>query len=182
MKYIIEHMEPELYEWCIIEYKHISEIVGKDNLIITNINEKDVGKLNGLGEIKTDSVNELSLGKACILDANADKELSNEDFEYLVFGGILGDYPPKKRTSKLNLKNAERRNLGKNQFPTDNAVYVAKQIIDGKKLGDLEFIDHIEIELNDGESVQLPFRYVVVNGKPLVSKELIEHLKKKDSF
>ena len=40
MKFIIEHLEPELYDWCLIEYEHISKIVGKENLIFTNINKK----------------------------------------------------------------------------------------------------------------------------------------------
>ncbi len=40
MKFIIEHLEPELYPWCLIEYKHISKIVGKNNLIYTNINKE----------------------------------------------------------------------------------------------------------------------------------------------
>ena len=43
--YIIEHLEPELYEWCLIEYKEISKIAGKENLWFSNINPKDKKKL-----------------------------------------------------------------------------------------------------------------------------------------
>ena len=45
MKFIIEHLEPELYKWCLIEYRHISEIVDKDGAIFTSINKKDANKL-----------------------------------------------------------------------------------------------------------------------------------------
>ena len=34
--YVIEHLEPRIYRWCVIEYKHISKIVGKENLWFTN--------------------------------------------------------------------------------------------------------------------------------------------------
>ena len=35
MKFIIEHLEDEVWEWCILEYRHMSEFVGKENLIFT---------------------------------------------------------------------------------------------------------------------------------------------------
>jgi len=38
--YIIEHLEPKLFPWCMIEYKHISKTVGKSNLWFTNIKQK----------------------------------------------------------------------------------------------------------------------------------------------
>ena len=43
MIYIIEHLEPKLWEWCILEYEHISQTVGKDNLWFTNIRDKEEG-------------------------------------------------------------------------------------------------------------------------------------------
>ena len=49
MKVIIEHLEPELYDWCLIEYEHISKIAGKGNLIFTNIkNKKETEKLKNM--------------------------------------------------------------------------------------------------------------------------------------
>ena len=45
MKFIIEHLEKKLFEWCLIEYEHISKIVGKNNLIITNVKKSDLSKL-----------------------------------------------------------------------------------------------------------------------------------------
>ncbi|MBW2977280.1 hypothetical protein KY331_00390 [Candidatus Woesearchaeota archaeon] len=182
MKYIIEHLEPELHEWCLLEYKHISEIVGKNNLIFTNVKD-GADNLEGLGKVRKESIKELNFKRICILDPFAEKTLSNQDkekFDYLIFGGILGDYPMKKRTkAELSDKmDVEKRNIGKEQMSTDTAVYVVKGIIEGKKLEDFEFKDEIEIEIGEGESIQLPFRYVIINGKPLLPKGLIEHLKK----
>jgi ribosome biogenesis SPOUT family RNA methylase Rps3 len=181
MKFIIEHLEPELFEWCILEYKHISEIVGKDNLIFTNI-IKDKNKLKGLGKVHKESVKELDFQNSCILDPFAEKTFSSKDkFDYLILGGILGDYPMKKRTEiELSSKmNVEKRNLGKEQMSTDTAVYVANEITKGKTLNDFEFKDEIEIELEKEASIQLPFRYVIINGKPMLPKGLIKYLKKR---
>ena len=109
-------------------------------------------------------------------------------FQYFIFGGILGDNPAKKRTNKIinNLKKSkikfEERNLGNTQMPTDVAVFVAKEILSGKKLSDLKFVDKLEIENNENESINLDFRYVVENNKLIISKRLIEYLRKKKDF
>lgn len=181
MKYIIEQIG-KVYKWHLIEYEHISKLAGKDNLIFTNTLSR---QLVSLGKVEKKSAAQLGLPDACILDPAADKTLTPEDckhLKYLVFGGILGDYPPRERTKELltsKMPNAETRNLGKEQMPTDNAVYAAKLIADGKKFEDIEFIDNIEIDIEKGLSVQLPFRYVKLNGKPFISEKLIEFLKKK---
>ena len=65
---------------------------------------------------------------------------------------------------------------------TDTAVYVVKQIVEGKKLSDLAFQDKIEIGLGKNESTILPYRYIILNKKPLISKELVNYLKKKKGF
>ena len=77
------------------------------------------------------------------------------------------------------MPNVETRNLGKEQMPTDNAVYAAKLIAEGKRFEDIKFIDTIEIDIQKGLSVELPFRYVNINGKPLISEKLVEFLKKR---
>ncbi|HJX05279.1 MAG TPA: SAM-dependent methyltransferase [Candidatus Nanoarchaeia archaeon] len=186
MKYIIEHLEKRLYKWCFLEYKHISTIVGKENLIFTRLNKSQAEKLKGFGACYTKSVAELNFEKMCVLDLEAEKVLTEEDakrFEYLVFGGILGDNPPRKRTRKeLILKDAERRNIGKEQLPTDNSVFVCKQIVQGKKFEEIEFQDEVEIKIKEGESIILPFRYVLVNGKPLISNELLHYIKTRKGF
>lgn len=188
MKYIIEHMEPMLYPWCVIEYKHISKTVGKDNLIFTNIKAKDSGKLKGLGKVYSKSAVEIGLDikRTCLLDQSAEKELKPADsknFSHMVFGGILGDFPRKHRTRKLSDElRCEKRHLGKEQFSTDNAVLCAKMILSGKKSREIKFKDGIEIETGKGESVCFPFRYIIVDGKPFISPELVEYLRKRKGF
>lgn len=184
--YVIEHLEPKLWEWCEIEYKHISKIIGKNNLLITNIKDKkEQEKLRAYAKVESKSLKEIQPENACVLDPEAEKELEPEDaknFDYFIFGGILGDFPARKRTSlELTkfIKNAEKRNIGNKQFPTDNAVYVVKQIVSGIPLNGMKFKDEAEIKINKIESTLFPFRYVLVNNKPLISKELIDYLKRK---
>ena len=183
MKYIIEHIELEMYEWCVIEYRHISKTVGKENLIFTNI-KKGKEKLAGLGEIKEEPVNQLSLKNACLMEMDGKKTLGSKDkFDYLVFGGILGDHPPQGRTLK-HFKDwkGEKRNLGTVQMSTDNAVMASKLIVEGAEFSKLNFKDEIEIPIEEGQSVIFPFRYLMINGKPFISDELVEYLKKTNEF
>jgi|SRR3989339_785813 len=182
MKYLIEHMEPKVYPWCLLEYRHISEIVGKKNLIFTNV--KNGAKiLEPLGKVHKESINELALNNLCLLDIPAKKTLSKTDnkFDYIVLGGILGDYPRRRRTAKIKIK-AEKRNLGPKQMSTDTAAYVAHGLLSGKKLADFKFKDKIEIHLGPKESVILPFRYVEEKGEILLPKGFIEFLKRKKDF
>ena len=191
MKFIIEHLEPELYEWCLIEYEHISKIIGKNNAIFTNIDKNGRDKLKDYGTVYEESVSDLSFNNICVLSQYAEKTLTANDknkFQYFVFGGILGDNPAKKRTNAIidNLKNKkinfETRNLGNVQMPTDVAVYVTKKILEGKNINDFKFIDKVEIEINENESVTLPFRYVIDNNKLVINEKLVEHLRKRKEF
>ena len=198
MKFAIEHLEPELFEWCLIEYGHISKIVGKNDLIFTNIkNKNEVSELRKLGNVFNEKFSELNdelkfaENKVCVLSQYGTKTLETNDknrFEYFVFGGILGDKPAKRRTEgilkelKDNKIKFEERNLGTVQMPTDNAVYAAKKILDGAKLNELKFIDEVEIEINKNESVSLPFRYTIDNNKLVISEKLVEHLRKRKEF
>jgi len=187
--FIIEHLEPRLSKWCLVEYRHISKIVGKRNLWFANMKlKKDREKLKRYDRAIKESVSQINLKNSCVLDPDAKKTLMPKEakkFRYFIFGGILGDYPAKKRTKeKLTrfVKNAAARNIGKKQFSTDNAVYVVKQIAKGKNIKNLKFKDRIEIQKNKVESFILPYRYVMLNGKPLISRELIKFLKKKKGF
>lgn len=185
MKYIIEHLDKQLYKWCLIEYKHISEIVGRDNLIFTNVKEKDFAKLKNLGKFYSQRASELGLKNICILDPEAERTLSREDskFEYMLLGGILGNNPALQRTKKeFGNLNFEKRNLGKGQMSTNTAAFVAKEILKGKELKDFKFQDTIEIEIKEGESIILPFRYVLINEKPILPEGFVEFLKKRKGF
>ena len=185
-KFVIEHLEPKLYRWCFLEYRHISKLVGRKNLIFTNIRSSSAqAKLSPLGKVSSVSVSRLGLPNVCILDPAAKKTLvpaEAKKFSYFVFGGILGDYPPRQRTkTELKLK-GERRNIGKAQLPTDNAIYVVKKIASGTPLSKIKFQDCLTIPIKEGEEVELPFRYALVKGKPLISREIVAMLKKQKGF
>ena len=187
--YVIEHLEEKVWKWCLIEYMHIFRIVKKSHLLFTNIkwnNEKST--IKKYGAVTPKSVAELKLRNVCVLDPAARKTLTPKEanrFDYFIFGGILGNFPAQKRTTPeltSRLKNAAARNIGKKQMSTDTAVYVVKKIVEGKKLSDLAFQDKIEIGLGKNESTILPYRYIILNKKPLISKELVNYLKKKKGF
>ena len=182
MKFVIEHLEEKLYPWCLLEYEHISQIVGRKNLMFTCIKPAQKNKLRLFGEVEKKSVLDLDLRHVCFLDPGAKKELSPEDknkFDYLVFGGILGDYPPRQRTAEwLTGQRVEKRNLGKEQMATDTAVYVAKLITEGKRLNELKFLDTLHLATGKGEEVILPYRYVLEKGKPVLAKGFLQFVKK----
>jgi len=184
---IIEHLEPEIWLWCKIEYESISKLISKENLWFTNIQQKN-SNLEILGKVSKQSIIDINLKNVCILDPDAPITLTHKDskkFKYFIIGGILGDYPPKKRTKvelTSKLKNAKVRNLGKKQFSTDNAVYVLKEIISGKELKDIKFQNKLIIKINDIESVELLYYYPLVNEKPRISEELVNYIKNKKDF
>ena len=185
-KYIIEHMDPKIYKWCLLEYKHISQIVGKNNLIFTNI-KTSKEKLEKFGKVYSEPVEKLKLKNICLLDPNAKTKLTPKEakkFDCFVFGGILGDFPPKARTKDLvyRLPKAKTRNLGKEQMSTDTAVLVTKMIADGKALEEIEFQDEVEIIIKEGESILLPYRYVLKDKIPVLAPGLVEMLKKQKGF
>ncbi len=180
--FVIEHLEPELFEWCRIEYSHISDWVGKDNIIVANVKEK-------LSFCKSDKrhVWDLNLKNACVLDPDAKETLTPKiakKFDVFVFGGILGDDPPRKRTepeltSKLNFPSF---NLGKAQMSTDTAVIVTKLVCDGIPLEKLKFQEGLEVETGENESVSLPYKYLLKDGKVVISDKLVEKLKSQEEF
>lgn len=182
--YIIEDCEPEVYEWSLVEYTHISSIVGKKNLWITNTSAQQHQKLS---KRSMGSVTDMDLDGACVLDPHATETLTPaiaKQYKYFIFGGIMGNDPPSKKTQHFltNKGKWPAYNLGPGQMPTDNAVYVTKQIVEGKKLEDIRLVQSIEIVLGEHESVTLPFTYVVVDGKPLIHPKLIEILQREDTF
>jgi ribosome biogenesis SPOUT family RNA methylase Rps3 len=183
--YIIEHLDKRIWKWNYLEYKHISEIVGKGNLWFTNIKRKNK-RLEKLGRCFEERVADLKLKNICVLDPDAKKTLQpKEKFDYFIFGGIMGDYPPRKRTKEeltCFLPESEKRNIGKKQFSTDNAVFVVKRILEGENLKDIKCKNKIEIKTGEFESVELPFCYPLVNGKPFMSEELLKFIKRKRGF
>lgn len=72
--------------------------------------------------------------RICLLDPKAPKALCPEDaqlFDGFLFGGILGDDPPRDRTAQLRQLGFEGRHLDTVQMTTDTAVYVTSLVVDG---------------------------------------------------
>jgi ribosome biogenesis SPOUT family RNA methylase Rps3 len=136
-------------------------------------------------QIKTESVSdwdEEMKRKVLLLDPNAEVELSPNDaesYEYLLFGGILGDIPSQDRTSFLRAMGFTTRHLGPIQMTTDTAVLVSQQVLENRlPLSEINYIDSPEIMLSKKESVIMEgFRYIVKDGKPILPPGMIQHLK-----
>lgn len=103
--YIIEHMEDAIHEWCSLEYKHMLSNIGPDHLYFTSLTDKCLNEgmpeeLKSANCFQVDVLNLPGVKKEeiCLLDPGASSELKPEDgekFKYFLFGGILGDHPPR---------------------------------------------------------------------------------------
>ena len=68
-----------------------------------------------------------------MLDMRGEKELSpDNNWDYVVFGGVLGDHPPRDRPAPLRKHFVEIRHLGAMQLATDTAVLVSRLILCNK--------------------------------------------------
>lgn len=139
----------------------------------------------------------VALSKVCLLDPKAPFAISITDagrvqsatkpkeaggpFEFFLYGGILGDDPPRDRTSSLRQLGFPGRHLGGVQMTTDTALGVTKRCVeDGLVLalddtkqqeaqwgdaahaqGQLQWVNYPELSFGRGESVEMPFRYMV---------------------
>jgi len=185
LTYVIEHLEPEVGEWLLIEYTSASEIVGKEHLLFTNVkNRKDAKVLSRLGMIEQRSFTEIfKPQQVIILDPKAAIQLKPEDFTgktAVVIGGILGDQPPQARTQKLlstHLANATISNLGKGQFTIDGAAYMAKLVSEGRRLAQIPVRNALTIKISENHFIRVPYAFPLKNGKPLVHKALLEYLR-----
>jgi ribosome biogenesis SPOUT family RNA methylase Rps3 len=169
--------------------------VGAENCWFTCVKSpSDRKKLERYGKAFEQSVAMLHLRRLCLLDLNAPSTLAPKDareFDYLVFGGILGDNPPRGRTKALRValeKTSKEsslgiRDLGPKQMSTDTAVNVAKRIVDGTPFDKIAFLDTIQIQTGEGEEVELPYRYVAdEEGKPILPPGLVEKLMADEEF
>ncbi len=179
---IIEHLEPILSKWMLIEYKHASKIVGRNKLIITNVKrecEREI--LSKYATVFRESIVQLDLdGYIIILDPVAKKNLEPKDFEkevYVVIGGIMGSHPPENRTNKMltSRLNYASRNIGKFQFTIDGAVFMAYMVSKGYSLDEIDIQVGVEIKTSYS-TIFLPYAYPVIEGKPLISDEEIKYL------
>lgn len=122
--------------------------------------------------------------RVCLLDPRAEKTISpadSDEFDVFLFGGILGDDPPRDRTKELRKLGFPGRNLDTVQMTTDTAVYVTSLAVDhGKPIDKLPYVDYPTIEFNASESVEMPFRYVKDSqtGLPTMPKGMKELLER----
>jgi ribosome biogenesis SPOUT family RNA methylase Rps3 len=185
---IVQHLEPILGKWIWLEYRHVSSMVGYQNLLFTNVRRRnEVLKLKEIGNVTSKSIVNLrgSKDKAMIiLDPRSPSQLSPADFAdntSLIIGGILGDHPANGRT-KLALTDKmpclASRNLGSNQFSVDGAVHTALEVASGKSITDIPTRVGVEIVVSRRHSSFLPFAYPLVRGKPLLAPGLREYLRK----
>ncbi|OAV87836.1 hypothetical protein PTTG_10225, partial [Puccinia triticina 1-1 BBBD Race 1] len=119
----------------------------------------------------------------CLLDPKAEQELKPEDghrFRWFLFGGILGDDPPRDRTAQLRVCGFPSRHLGAIQMTTDTAVAVTKRIVeDNRTLEDLNWVVKPELVFSPKERVEMPFRYLALpNGQPIMPDGMKELIRK----
>ncbi|KAF2625586.1 DUF431-domain-containing protein [Macroventuria anomochaeta] len=190
--FVVEHLDPELEQWSSLEYSAIAQEchdTGSQFLLSSvptslKLPEKlqQAKGLNvetrGIEEIYADRKN-----RVCLLDPAAAKDLSPEDgdnFDIFLFGGILGDDPPRDRTSELRKKGYEGRRLGPVQMTTDTAVRVTRICVQDRiPVEKIPYVDHPEIRTNANESTEMPFRYVVgKDGEPIMPPGMVELIKK----
>jgi len=185
---IIEFLEEKLTPWLLLEIRHASIIYGREYLWITNTPVKYQRLLSRYGYVYSDSVidlvsnNRINAGDVIVLDPIASKPLEYLDlvrFKFVVIGGILGDHPPQRRTHKYITSklpsNINARNIGDNQYSIDGSVFYVNYMLINKSMSNYKYVDGVLLKRDDRE-IYLPFRYPVVNGKPLLTPGLEEYL------
>ncbi|GAA6061951.1 hypothetical protein JCM10212_001993 [Sporobolomyces blumeae] len=206
--YVIEHMESDnpnstFPHWIALEYAQMLRLAHPSTVIFSSLSPSSVASLKGqlvekgLSEdqfrCETKSVRELmddenvKMDKVCLLDPRAPKVIGPDDgteFDWFLFGGILGDDPPRDRTGILRAHGYPGRHLGPVQMTTDTALGVTKLCVqDGKTLETIPFVDHPTITFPGtefaNESVEMPFRYVKdeKTGEPILPEGMREHLR-----
>lgn len=186
--FVVEHLDPELEAWSSLEYSAIASechATGAQFLLSSvPTSLKLPANLQGAEglDVETRGIEEIyadKKDKVCLLDPAASKDLSPEDgdvFEVFLFGGILGDDPPRDRTSELRKKGYQGRRLGPIQMTTDTAVRVTRIVVqDRVPVDKVPYIDHPELKINKHESTEMPFRYVKgEDGRPIMPKGMVD--------
>ncbi|KAJ7068762.1 SAM-dependent RNA methyltransferase [Mycena amicta] len=213
--YVIEHMEEDddtakaIPPWVELEYAHMRTLAGPSAQIhFTHLSSASRSSLSsvfgssegladarchqaGVLELMKERVVGAALQKVCLLDPKGEKALAPEDgdglFEWFLFGGILGDDPPRDRTSELRVLGFPTRHLGPIQMTTDTALGVTKKVVHDKiPLDKIPYIDFPTIRFNAKESVEMPFRYIADENEPVLPpgmrKLLHEDLNKSFDF
>ncbi|KAI1841170.1 hypothetical protein JX265_000509 [Neoarthrinium moseri] len=192
--YIVEHLDPELGPWSELEYIAIAKETGeaKSTFVLSSLpaDFQVPDQLAAQPAFKAEhrGVEEMypagnGKERVCLLDPAAEKDLNPDDraeFDVFLFGGILGDDPPRDRTSELRKKGFTGRRLGPVQMTTDTAVRVTRMVIEEQyTLSKVPFVDHPDLKFSEHESTQMPFRYVTdKDGKPIMPEGMVDLIKK----
>ncbi|RYO85453.1 hypothetical protein DL766_002111 [Monosporascus sp. MC13-8B] len=194
--YIVEHLDPELGPWSELEYACIAretQASSSSTFCLSSLPPslevpEALLALSPAFGAETRGVEDLYPGpedkrRVCLLDPHAERDLCPEDaqvFAAFLFGGILGDDPPRDRTSELRKKGFEGRRLGPVQMTTDTAVRVTRMVIEEQyTLNTIRYVDFPELKFNEHESTQMPFRYVKgPDGKPIMPDGMVDLIKK----
>ncbi|KAI0015136.1 SAM-dependent RNA methyltransferase [Xylariomycetidae sp. FL0641] len=195
--YIVEHLDPELGPWSALEYAAIARETAAAGGGVFCLSSLPPGFVvpapvrDAAPEAfrpEHQAVEALYPGdegrkRVCLLDPQAERDLCPEDggvFEAFLFGGILGDDPPRDRTSELRKKGFEGRRLGPVQMTTDTAVRVTRMVVEEKyTLDKVPYLDFPDLKFNEHESTQMPFRYVAgTDGKPVMPAGMVDLIKK----
>jgi len=189
--FVVEHLDPELEEWSSLEYSAIAAetLAAGAKFLLSSVPTslklpKNLQGAKGLN-VETRGIEEIyadSKDRVCLLDPAASKDLSPEDgdaFDVFLFGGILGDDPPRDRTSELRKKGYQGRRLGPVQMSTDTAVRVTRMIVhDRVSVDKIQYIDFPELRVSKNETTEMPFRYVKgEDGEPIMPKGMVDLIK-----
>ncbi|MCJ1377651.1 hypothetical protein MMC17_000747 [Xylographa soralifera] len=189
--YVVEHLDPELGPWSSLEYQAIAtETAEAGSRFCLSSVSKSLELPKELQNVPTllienrsvEEIYKLEKDRVCLLDPAAPSELHVEDaalFDVFLFGGILGDDPPRDRTAELRQKGFKGRRLGPVQMTTDTAARVTRLVIQQKvALDQISYIDYPELKIDEHESTEMPFRYVMdENGKPIMPKGMVDLIK-----
>lgn len=186
---IVEHLEAELSPWLLLEYRHVSRIQGRDHTWFTNVPARYHRIIKIYGRVFEESVIDLLVSGALnphetiILDPQAPGKLQYSDLatvKYVIIGGILGDHPPRGRTKTLLTSripsSVKAFNIGEAQYSIDGAAYYVKYLLDHRGEEGFQYVDGVTVETEHGY-VFLPYRYPLVDGKPLLADGLEYYLK-----
>ncbi|KAK7991980.1 Protein arginine N-methyltransferase SFM1 [Apiospora saccharicola] len=192
--YIVEHLDPELGPWSALEYCAIArETAGCNGVFMLSSLPEGFQVPEELKQEKafraeTRGVEDMypaGQGKerVCLLDPAAEEDLNPDDkrdFDVFLFGGILGDDPPRDRTSELRKKGFTGRRLGPIQMTTDTAVRVTRMVVEEQfTLDCIPYLDHPELKFGEKECTEMPFRYVKgKDGNPIMPEGMVDLIKK----
>ncbi|KAF8257300.1 DUF431-domain-containing protein [Lactarius quietus] len=194
-----------LPRWVELEYKHMCTLAGPDaDVAFTHLSSAAATALSTAlpspsaptdasgparaacheeGVLALMQARGIPLESVCLLDPKARWVLSPSDsynFAWFLFGGILGDDPPRDRTAELRMLGFPTRHLGSVQMTTDTALGVTKRIVEDRvPLEQIPYVDYPTIRFNAHESVEMPFRYMVAPGtkdEPLLPPGMKAHL------